>query len=130
MKKLLFRRWWTALMVGVVAAVAAACASSLHHEVVTAKKHLDDHTITASILTAYDADDDLGIVRVQVETHNGIVLLTGIVDSVLAARRAVEIATHIPGVVRVESYLLVITPDTPDDDEDSEPVKYLVRNRR
>ncbi|MFD1469484.1 BON domain-containing protein, partial [Hymenobacter caeli] len=53
---------------------------------------------------------------IDVATHDGIVLLTGIADNLLARERAEEIALLVRGVRGVVNELIISTPDVPDEE--------------
>jgi osmotically-inducible protein OsmY len=52
-------------------------------------------------------DPMLKVGQISVETYNGVVQLSGFVDSAQAARRAVELARSVKGVKSVKNSLVV-----------------------
>jgi hyperosmotically inducible protein len=64
---------------------------------------VDDTVITSRVKTALLSDPDVKGTEVQVETFNGVVQLSGFVDSTAVADRAVAIAQKVPGVVSVKN---------------------------
>jgi hypothetical protein len=68
---------------------------------------VDDKTITARVKTALAATKIDTLTKVDVDTLQGTVYLTGIVDSEETRRRAVEAARNVSGVKNVESRLQV-----------------------
>ncbi len=73
----------------------------------TLGRQVDDATITARVKAALAKDPQTKARKIDVDTLNGTVTLTGIVSSRDEAQRAVEIARKIPGVVRVRNNLQV-----------------------
>jgi len=76
------------------------------------KNNMADTAITAKIKGLYIreklfGDKDISVMGVNVETTNGIVYLTGTVDTKLQADNAVKLAKSIKGVKKVESKLEV-----------------------
>jgi len=64
---------------------------------------IDDATITARVKTALARDPVAKATQVNVQTQNGVVQLTGFVDSRQIADRAVELASDVPGVQSVHN---------------------------
>jgi osmotically-inducible protein OsmY len=64
---------------------------------------VDDSVINTRVKTALLKDPDVKGTEVQVETFNGVVQLSGFVDSAAVADRAVAIAQEVPGVVSVKN---------------------------
>lgn len=67
----------------------------------------NDATITSSINTRYVRDELINAMDVRVSTYRGIVTLSGKVPSQTAARRAVDLAHSVSGVMRVVNRLSV-----------------------
>ena len=72
----------------------------------------DDSGITMRVQARYFGDTDVKGRNIDVDTRNGIVTLTGHVESEAARNRAVTLARGVEGVTRVEDKLVV----APDDD--------------
>lgn len=68
---------------------------------------VDDATITAKVNAALAADKDLSAVRIDVDTKNGVVTLTGPAPSPEASAQATKIAKNVKGVTSVENKLTV-----------------------
>ncbi len=79
---------------------AAACGKSVGDTI-------DDATISTRVKTALINDPQVGALRIDVSTTNGIVTLSGVARSRPEADRAVEIARKVPGVKDVKSTLQV-----------------------
>lgn len=68
---------------------------------------IDDTSITASIKGKYLVDDTLKGLDISVDTVQGVVTLTGPVQSDTAKELATQIAENTEGVVRVDNQLTV-----------------------
>jgi hyperosmotically inducible periplasmic protein len=68
---------------------------------------LDDATITARVNAQLAADQDLSAIRIDVDTKDGVVTLTGPAPSAAARERASEIAKSVQGVTSVNNQLSV-----------------------
>lgn len=72
-----------------------------------AGEYLDDAAITAKIKGDILSDPLLKVLEINVTTTNGIVTLSGVVDSKESIDRAVEIARRVKEVQSVENSLVV-----------------------
>lgn len=72
-----------------------------------ASEVLDDTAITAKIKEAILAEPGLKVLQITVNTTNGVVTLSGSVDSQQSSDRAKEIADAVAGVKSVENQLVV-----------------------
>jgi len=68
---------------------------------------VDDAKITSSINTSLIADKDLKASRIDVDTRNGVVTLSGLAPNATAKERATEIASKADGVTSVNNQLTV-----------------------
>lgn len=68
---------------------------------------VDDSTVTAKVKAELLKDDGVKSLAIKVQTHHGQVILSGFVDNETQARRAVEIATNVRGVLSVKNSLIV-----------------------
>ena len=68
---------------------------------------LDDATITAKVKTALVGEPDLKALKINVDTANGVVTLSGAVDSPMKVDRATQVAQAIEGVKSVDNRLTV-----------------------
>jgi hyperosmotically inducible periplasmic protein len=73
----------------------------------TAGRNIDDLTITASVKGRLVADKLSNFTRIDVDTVNGIVSLTGLVESEFEKRRAEDIASLVDGVEKIVNDLQV-----------------------
>jgi osmotically-inducible protein OsmY len=78
-------------------------------------KHVADADITAAIERFSLTQKGVAAHLIDVVTHEGIVLLTGLTDNLLSRERAEEIALNLRGVRGVVNELLISTPDVADD---------------
>jgi hyperosmotically inducible protein len=68
---------------------------------------VSDSTITAEVKTALAADPQLAALKIDVDTNNGVVTLTGPAPDEQSKSRATQIAAAPKGVMRVENRLEV-----------------------
>ena len=86
-------------------ALMAGCAGSATQE--STGEYIDDSGITASVKAAIYNDPMLKVGQISVESHKGVVQLSGFVDSKQAATRAAELARSVKGVKSVKNSLIV-----------------------
>lgn len=82
-----------------------ACASTRTHE--SAGAYVDDSVITTKVKTLLAADDFLKSFQIGVETYQGVVQLSGFVNSQQAVDKAGDIAKGVKGVRSVKNSLIV-----------------------
>jgi osmotically-inducible protein OsmY len=68
---------------------------------------VDDATITTKVNAELAVDKDLSAIKIDVDTKNGVVTLTGPAPSASARERATEIAKNVKGVTSVNNQLTV-----------------------
>jgi osmotically-inducible protein OsmY len=73
----------------------------------TTGQYVDDATITAKVKEAFVADPKVSAMQVNVETMQGVVQLSGFVDSAVLERRAVHLAQGVKGVKSVTDNIIV-----------------------
>jgi len=88
-------------------ALTTGCAVAHHQQ--TAKEYGHDAKLTAQIKAEMYRDPMVKGTEVNVTTMNGVVQLSGFVDTPEAKQRAGEIARSIPGVIDVRNDLLLPT---------------------
>ena len=91
---------WVLLALVIVPLTFAACAK-------TVDDTIDDATITARVKTALLNDPQVGGTKIDVETTQGVVTMSGTVKSEAEATRAVQLAKQATGVKDVKSTLQV-----------------------
>lgn len=69
--------------------------------------YIDDATITTRVKAALAEDKQVRVTQVNVETYQGVVQLSGFVDTESDVRRAAEVARHIGGVKSVNNDIRV-----------------------
>ena len=69
--------------------------------------HIDDAGITASVKTAFAADPEVKALSIDVDTRDGVVTLSGRVETASMRSRAEDIARRTSGVKAVHNELLV-----------------------
>ena len=88
-------------------AAAYSAADSTKQMGATAGDKIDDATITAKVNASLAADKDLSAIKIDVDTQNGVVTLSGPAPTATARERASEIARGIKGVNSVNNQLTV-----------------------
>jgi hyperosmotically inducible protein len=83
---------------------AAAGASNM---AARAGEAVSDATITATVNAALAADEKLSAMKIDVDTRDGVVTLSGPAPDEQSRSRATQIAANAKGVVRVENQLAV-----------------------
>jgi len=73
----------------------------------TAGQYVDDTTITTRVKKAFVEDPIVHPTQVHVETMQGVVQLSGFVDSARGEARAVELARQVDGVKSVKDDIVV-----------------------
>jgi hyperosmotically inducible protein len=68
---------------------------------------LDDTVVTSKVKTALMNDDDVKSGQINVETKGGIVQVGGFVSGEAMLKRAIEVASKVDGVKKVDSALYV-----------------------
>lgn len=68
---------------------------------------VDDATVTTKVNAALAADSDLSAVKIDVDTKDGVVTLTGPAPSAQAKDKATTIAKNVKGVTSVNNQLTV-----------------------
>lgn len=71
------------------------------------REALGDAAITASIKTDLLKDPDLSVLKIDVDTRDGVVTLNGLAENDAARTRAEHIASGIKGVRQVRNFLVV-----------------------
>lgn len=96
----------SAMMLALLAGpVVAGCAAMEGRQ--TVGQSIDDATISTSVRTSIIADKDLKLRQIDVETMNGVVQLSGFVDTSNEKAEAQRIAANSAGVKSVKNNLVV-----------------------
>lgn len=81
------------------------CASTQKRQ--SAGEYVDDSVITTKVKTAIFNEPTLKTTQINVKTYNGVVQLSGFVDTPASVTRAGEVAERIEGVMAVKNDLIV-----------------------
>jgi hyperosmotically inducible protein len=95
----------TALGIAFLVGGVAAC--SLFQGRETTGQYFDDATITTKVKEAFVADPHVKASQVSVETMQGVVQLSGFVDSSKSEQKAVSLAQQVNGVRAVKDDIIV-----------------------
>jgi osmotically-inducible protein OsmY len=100
-------RW---VLVAMMGAAAVACTSTkeqgpTEHAAANAGRVVDDSVITGKVKAALVADPTTKAHQISVETFQGVVQLSGFVDSSEARSRATQVAKEVEGVKNVKNDL-------------------------
>jgi hyperosmotically inducible periplasmic protein len=74
---------------------------------ITVGESIDDASITAQVKAALVEDDDLSALDINVDTRQGVVSLSGVVDEPSDIARATELANDVAGVKSIQNNLRV-----------------------
>src|SRR5262245_13730565 len=85
--------------------VLSACAS--HGTKQSTGEYIDDVAVTAKVKTALIEAPETKARDIEVETYNGVVQLSGFVDSTAEKAAAERVARDVAGVQRVENKLSI-----------------------
>jgi hyperosmotically inducible protein len=88
-----------------IAFVLSACAGTANKQSTGA--YIDDVAVTAKVKTALIEAPETKARDIQVETYNGVVQLSGFVDSTSEKAAAERLAREVAGVQRVDNKLSV-----------------------
>jgi osmotically-inducible protein OsmY len=91
----------------VLAAFSAfpACSSTQSHQ--STGQYVDDSVVTSKVKAAIVNDMALKGFQINVKTYQGVVQLSGFVDSAQNASKAAELARGVTGVTEVKNDLIV-----------------------
>ena len=98
-------RW---VLVAMMGAAAAACTTTkdegpTEHAAANAGRVVDDSVITGKVKAALVADPTTKAHQISVETFQGVVQLSGFVDTTEARSRATQVAQQVEGVKNVKN---------------------------
>lgn len=81
------------------------CASTQKHE--STGQYLDDSVITTKVKAGILNEPSLKVFQIGVKSNNGVVMLSGVVDSAQSITKAVDVAAHVTGVTGIQNNLAV-----------------------
>jgi hyperosmotically inducible protein len=90
----------------VVAAVLAGCGSVMRDQ--TTGEILDDSVITTKVKARLAEEPGVSATAITVDTYNGVVILSGFVESQAQRERAIGAARGVGGVREVRGDALVV----------------------
>ncbi len=96
----LLKRW---ILPATLVAALGACAGDATHR--STGRYVDDASITTSVKTKLIGDEQVKARNINVETYNGVVSLSGFVESKAEASQAVALAGQVDGVKSVKDDL-------------------------
>jgi osmotically-inducible protein OsmY len=102
--KNLYRLLQVVICVGMLS-VFMGCAATQKHE--STGEYVDDSVITTKVKTAIFNEDTLKTFQINVKTYQGVVQLSGFVDSGKSVSKAGEVARRVVGVKEVKNDLIV-----------------------
>ncbi|MGZ5032227.1 MAG: BON domain-containing protein [Usitatibacter sp.] len=84
-------------------------ANDVKTEVTTGQtgRAIDDAAITASVKTDLLKDPDLSVLKIDVDTKDGVVTLNGLAGNDEARKRAEKMASSVKGVKEVRNFLVI-----------------------
>ncbi|MCE5275840.1 MAG: BON domain-containing protein [Deltaproteobacteria bacterium] len=85
--------------------VSLGCAATQHQQ--SAGQYVDDSVITTKVKAAIFEEPTLKSLQIKVKTYQGVVQLSGFVDSDQRVKKAGEIAGSVEGVKSVKNDLIV-----------------------
>lgn len=92
------------------AVVLAACSALSGRE--TAGEYVDDTAVSTKVKAALVRDPVVKASQINVETMQGVVQLSGFVDSQQEVERAAQLARSVEGVRQVRNDIIVRSPRT------------------
>jgi len=85
--------------------LSLGCAATQKHE--STGQYIDDSVITTKVKAAILDEPSLKVFQINVETYQGVVQLSGFVDSAQSIKKAGEVAGSVEGVKEVKNDLIV-----------------------
>jgi len=98
MKTISFLKTW-AVALSILAGLAACAGDATHR---STGQYVDDKTISTRVNAALLADKDIKSSQIDVTTYNGVVQLSGFVESPEQKQRAILVAQKVDGVKSVK----------------------------
>jgi len=92
---------FSAFLFSLLLASFLGCAGSANKE--STGEYIDDSAITTKVKSAFVKDPDVKAIDIKVETHKGVVQLSGFANSQHEVSKAVQIARDVPGVRSVRN---------------------------
>ena len=96
-----------AALAGLTALAPAYATDSVEKAKDAAVQYVDDAALTAHIKAKFAEDKAVSAMRVNVETKDGVVQLSGFVNSLIEKNRAEMLAKDVNGVKRIHNDIIV-----------------------
>jgi osmotically-inducible protein OsmY len=93
------------LMILMLITLFAACSKTSTQE--STGEYVDDSVITTKVKSLLAADDILKSFQIGVETYQGVVQLSGFVNSQTAIDKAAEITKSVKGIKSIKNNLII-----------------------
>lgn len=93
------------LAICVLTVVFMGCAATQKHE--STGEYVDDSVITTKVKAAIFKEANLKTMQINVKTYQGVVQLSGFVDSAQSVTKAGEVARQVENVKSVKNDLIV-----------------------
>lgn len=87
--------------------IAAPLSTAVFAQESSVGRYVDDASITARVKGRFVEDPTVSAMRINVETKNGIVQISGFANSELEKARAASIASSVPDVRQVKNEIIV-----------------------
>ncbi len=94
----------TGMSIALLGALVGCASTSLTE---STGEYFDDSMITTKVKSSLVGAKDVKSGHISVKTFKGVVQLSGFVDSSAQVLKAGQLASHVPGVVKVENDLIV-----------------------
>jgi osmotically-inducible protein OsmY len=101
----MFKQFFKSVTCLALLAAFVGCASTQKHE--TAGQYVDDSVITTRVKSAIYSEATLKTLQISVKTEQGVVRLSGYVDSAQSISKAGEVARGVSNVASVRNDLIV-----------------------
>jgi osmotically-inducible protein OsmY len=93
------------LACAVLISALMGCAATQKHQ--STGQYVDDSVITTKVKTAIFQEATLKTFQINVKTYQGVVQLSGFVDSLQSVTKAGEVARNVENVEKVENDLII-----------------------
>lgn len=94
-----------ACLVLITSFMGLGCAATQKQE--STGQYVDDSVITTKVKSAIFSESTLKTLQINVKTYNGVVQLSGFVDTAQSVKKAGEVAGGVKGVIEVKNDLIV-----------------------
>ena len=95
---------WGGILLAILMVVAGAAPAGERRT----GQAVDDTLITTQVKASFAADPQVSALAISVDTEQGVVTLSGVVESEAGRQRAIQLAQGIAGVKRVDANKLLV----------------------